>query len=132
MINRATLLGRLGKDPEVRYTSGGKSVAGFSLATSEKVKKGDEWVENTEWHNVVAWGKAAERAGTMHKGDLVFVDGRIQTRKWQDRDQNTRYTTEVVATHLVPVQAKDTAPKPPKQEAQQEEFGFDPNDDIPF
>jgi single-strand DNA-binding protein len=98
-LNKVMLIGNLGKDPELRHTASGTAVATFSIATSEryKNKQSGEWEEKTEWHNVVLWGKQAEVAGQyLAKGRTVFIEGRLQTRKWQDRDGNTRYSTEVV------------------------------------
>lgn len=98
-LNKVMLIGNLGKDPELRHTPAGTAVATFSVATSErfKNKQTNEWEEKTEWHNVVLWSKLAETAGQyLSKGKTVYIEGRLQTRKWQDRDGNTRYTTEVV------------------------------------
>lgn len=97
MINQCNFIGRLGRDPETRYTQSGKAVASFSLACSEK--RGSE--ESTEWVNVVAWEKLAEICGQyLAKGSLVFISGRMQTRKWQDKEGGTRYTTEIVAREM--------------------------------
>ena len=97
MINQCNFIGRLGSDPEIRYTTSGKAVASFSIACSEK--RGGE--ETTEWVNVVAWEKLAEICGQyLVKGSLVFIGGRMQTRKWQDKDGGTRYTTEIVARDM--------------------------------
>lgn len=97
MINQCNFIGRLGRDPETRYTQSGKAVASFSLACSEK--RGGE--ESTEWVNVVAWEKLAEICGQyLVKGSLVFISGRMQTRKWQDKDGGTRYTTEIIARDM--------------------------------
>ena len=97
MVNNCMFIGRLGRDPETRYTQSGKAVASFSLACSEK--RGGE--ESTEWVNVVAWEKLAEIAGQyLTKGSLVFISGRMQTRKWQDKEGGTRYTTEIVAREM--------------------------------
>ena len=97
MINQCNFIGRLGRDPEIRYTQSGKAVASFSIACSEK--RGGE--ETTEWVNVVAWEKLAEICGQyLAKGSLVFISGRMQTRKWQDKDGGTRYTTEIVAREM--------------------------------
>ena len=97
MLNRCDFIGRLGRDPEIRYTQSGKAVASFSIACSEK--RGGE--ETTEWVNVVAWEKLAEICGQyLVKGSLVFISGRMQTRKWQDKDGGTRYTTEIVAREM--------------------------------
>ena len=100
-VNKAILLGNLGKDPEVRYTQSGSAVANFSLATTERRKQGDQWVDHTEWHNIVVFGKTAENCGQyLQKGSQIYLEGRIQTRKWEDRDGNTRYMTEVVANDV--------------------------------
>ena len=97
MINQCNFIGRLGRDPEIRYTQSGKAVASFSIACSEK--RGGE--ETTEWVNVVAWEKLAEICGQyLVKGSLVFISGRMQTRKWQDKDGGTRYTTEIIAREM--------------------------------
>ncbi|MGD2038607.1 MAG: single-stranded DNA-binding protein [Desulfobacterales bacterium] len=102
-INKAILIGRLGSDPEVRYTPSGAAVANFSIATSEEWKDKDtgEKKERTEWHRIVAWRKLGEICGEyLEKGRQVYVEGRIQTRSWEDRDGNKRYTTEIVATDV--------------------------------
>ena len=100
-VNKAILLGNLGKDPEVRYTQSGSAVANFSLATTRAYKQGEEWKEETEWHNIVVFGRTAERCSEyLQKGSQVYLEGRIQTRKWEDRDGNTRYTTEIVASDV--------------------------------
>jgi single-strand DNA-binding protein len=101
-LNKVMLIGNLGKDPEVRYTAGGTAVASFSLATSEKFKnKSGEFEEKTEWHNVTLWARLAEIAGEyLAKGKTVYIEGRLQTRKWQDRDGKDRYTTEVVGEKM--------------------------------
>ena len=136
-VNRVTLIGCLGKDPETRYTQAGTAVTSFSLATSERFKaKNGEWEERTEWHNVTAWGKLAEICGEyLTKGKLVYIEGRLQTRKWEDRDGKDRYTTEVVADKMVMLggkgEKKENKPGA-SAPATKEEPQFDPNDDIPF
>lgn len=98
-VNKAILVGRLGRDPETRYTSGGQAVANFTLATDETYKdRAGERQKRTEWHRVVLWGKLAEIAQQyLKKGMLVYVEGRIQTRQWEDkRDGQKRQTTEIV------------------------------------
>ena len=100
-LNKVMLIGRLGSDPDVRYTQAGKAVATLSVATTSSIKRGEKWEDETEWHRVVAWDRLAEVAGEyMHKGTLLFVEGRLKTRKWQDRDGNDKYTTEVIAFTL--------------------------------
>jgi len=98
-INKVTLIGNLGKDPEVRYMPNGDAVANFSLATSEtwKDKQTGERKEKTEWHKVVVFGKLAEIAGEfVRKGSKLYIEGKLQTRKWQGQDGQDKYTTEVV------------------------------------
>lgn len=101
-LNKVMLIGNLGKDPEVRYTTSGQAVASFNLATSEKFKnKSGDWEERTEWHRVTLWGKLAEIAGEyLAKGKTVYIEGRLQTRKWTDRDGNDKYTTEIVGDKM--------------------------------
>jgi single-strand DNA-binding protein len=144
-LNKVMLIGNLGKDPEVRYTTSGTAVASFSLATSERFKnKGGEWEDKTEWHNVTLWGRLAEIAGEyLAKGKTVYIEGRLQTRKWQDRDGRDRYTTEIVADKMQMLGAKgegggrqgsgrssDDAGSGSSQGY--EEPVFNPDDDIPF
>ena len=96
-MNQVTLIGRLGRDPEIRATQSSKRVANLSIATSERYKKDGEWKEATEWHNVVVWGDVdAERLNEARKGDEVMVVGKLTTRKWQDKDGKDCWKTEVV------------------------------------
>ena len=99
MINKVTLIGNLGKDPEIRRLENGAAVARLAIATNESYKdKSGEWQTVTEWHTVICWRHLAERAETqLKKGSLVYVEGKLTTRKWQDKDGNDRYNTEVVA-----------------------------------
>ena len=99
MINKVTIVGYLGKDPELRHLENGSSVAQFSVATSENYKdKAGEWQSMTEWHNVVCWRALAERVEkNLKKGNLVYIEGKISTRKWQDKEGNDRYSTDIVA-----------------------------------
>lgn len=145
-LNKVMLIGNLGKDPEVRYTSGGTPVASFSLATSERFKdrNSGEWQEKTEWHNITLWGKLAEIAGEyLAKGKTIYIEGRLQTRKWQDRDGRDRYTTEIVGEKMQMLSGRGEGGgggggRPQRQ--QPEEFGpagydepvYNPDDDIPF
>jgi single-strand DNA-binding protein len=98
-VNKVILVGRLGQNPEVRYTPSGAAVANFSVATNESwVDKSGQKQERTEWHRVVVWGKLAELCGQyLAKGRQAYVEGRLQTRQWQDKDGQTKYTTEVQA-----------------------------------
>jgi len=101
-VNRVILVGNLGADAELRYTGGGAAVANFRLATTEVYKDKDgQRQEQTEWHRVSLWGKQAETiAQWLVKGKQVYVEGRLQTRQWQDKEGGTRYTTEVVAQRI--------------------------------
>lgn len=99
-VNKVILLGRLGQDPELKYTPGGAAVCNFSLATTEAwTDKSGQKQEKTEWHRVVVWGKLAELCNQyLSKGRQAFLEGRLQTRSWEDKDGNKRYTTEIMAT----------------------------------
>ena len=111
-INMVILIGRLGGDPEVRYTPSGVAVANFNIATSEEWKDKDsgEKKERTEWHRIVAWRKLGEICGEyLSKGRQVYIEGRLQTRDWEDRDGNKRYTTEIVATDVQFLGARDSS-----------------------
>lgn len=101
-VNKVILIGNLGADPEVRYTPSGQPVANFRIATSETwVDKQGQKQERTEWHRIVAWGKLAELCGEyLSKGRQVFVEGKLQTRQWEDRDGNKRFTTEIQAREI--------------------------------
>lgn len=109
MVNKVTLIGRLGADPEVRRLENGVAVARFSVATNENYKDNmGNWQDRTEWHNVVAWRLMAEKAENgLKKGSLVYIDGKISTRKWQDQNGNDRYSTDVVANYLRNISGKD-------------------------
>jgi len=103
-VNKVILLGRLGKDPELKYTPSGQAVTKFSLATSErwKDKASGEFQEKTEWHNIVCWAKLAETANQyLTKGSSVYVEGRLQTRTWDDKEGKKHYMTEVIVGEMV-------------------------------
>ncbi len=101
-VNKVILVGRLGRDPETRYTGAGQAVANFSLATDESYKdKNGERQKRTEWHKIVVWGKQAEIAQQyLKKGSLVFIEGRIQSREWQDKEGQKRTSFEIVANNF--------------------------------
>ncbi|MDH3627844.1 MAG: single-stranded DNA-binding protein [Acidobacteriota bacterium] len=101
-INKVILIGNLGKDPEIRYTTGGTPVANFTMATTERWSDpSGEKKEKTEWHRIVVWAKQAEFVGEyLKKGRQVYIEGSLQTREWTDRDGNKRYTTEVRAQRV--------------------------------
>lgn len=108
-LNKVTLIGNLGKDPELSYTASGIAVAKFSIATGERWKDQDGNVqERTEWHNIVAWRKLAEICGQyLKKGSKVYLEGKLQTRSWDDKNTGVkRYTTEIVADDLIMLDGK--------------------------
>ncbi|WP_138429287.1 single-stranded DNA-binding protein [Fodinibius saliphilus] len=107
-LNKAMIIGRLGQDPDVRYTQSNTAVANLSVATSERYKDNmGEWKENTEWHRVVAWGRLAEICQEyLKKGSQVYIEGPIQTRKWEDKEGQTRYTTEIKALTMTMLDSK--------------------------
>jgi single-strand DNA-binding protein len=148
-LNKVLLIGRLGKDPEIRYTPDGQPVANFSLATSEVwTDKNGTRQERTEWHNVVAWRRLAELSKRyLAKGRQVYVEGRLRTREWDDREGNKRRTTEVIASQMVLLGSRpegmeagasqSAAPRPvePERHAEPEEptgGSAITDDDIPF
>ena len=160
-INKVILVGNLGKDPELRYTPSGVPVATFPIATSERFKdRSGQQQERTEWHNIVAWRQLAEICGKyLHKGKQVYLEGKIQTRKYQDRDGNDRYITEIVADQMQMLgsrgdeggfssqrgggdygsgrtgESRDASGGGSKKESgygDMEEPPFNPDDDIPF
>lgn len=138
MINKAILIGRLGADPEVRYTPEGLMVTNFNMATDEMRKdKNGERIQKTEWHRIVTFGKLAEICGNyLSKGKLVFIEGRIQTRAWEDKDGNKRSTTEIVASDMKMLDPKGGQSKAPGAGAGEAPPYFSseslPNDDVPF
>lgn len=99
MVNKVILVGNVGKEPEIRHLESGSALARFSLATNESYKdKSGEWQQVTEWHNIIVWRQLAERAEkSVKKGSTLYLEGKLSTRKWQDKDGNDKYTTEVVA-----------------------------------
>jgi single-strand DNA-binding protein len=144
-VNKAILVGNLGSDPEIRSTGGGTPVANFTIATNESFKTRDgERSERTEWHKIVTFGKLAEICGQyLKKGKQVYVEGRIQTRQWEDRSGNKRYTTEIVCNQMVMLGRAGDAPysQPSELEEPMNVSGedtspapsaVDDDDDLPF
>lgn len=100
-MNKIILLGRLGQEPELKYAKSGTAILTVSLATSDAYKENDEWKERTEWHSIVMFGRRAETiAEYCSKGDQLLVEGKLQTQKWQDKDGNDRYKTEVISQQV--------------------------------
>jgi len=140
-VNKAILIGNLGKDPDVRYSPDGSAIASISLATTESWKdKNGEKQEKTEWHHIVFFGKLAEIVEEyLKKGSQVYVEGRIRTRKWQDKEGQDRYTTEIVAGKMQMLGGRGNslevtdAPVEGQPSGPQQSPGFgDMDDDIPF
>ncbi len=138
-INKAILIGNVGSDPEMKYTASGQAVANFSVATNESwTGKDGEKRERTEWHRIVAWGRLAEICGQyLSKGRPVYVEGSIQTRSWEDRDGNTKYTTEINARELqfLGGSREASGEQPPSDEPAKPPLEIpesNMDDDIPF
>ncbi|AFH21703.1 hypothetical protein OSG_eHP7_00110 [environmental Halophage eHP-7] len=138
-------MGNLGEDPDLRYTGSGDAVCNMSLATNESYTDSDgNEVQNTEWHDVVAWGRLGEVCNEyLDKGSQVYFEGKLQTRSWDDDDGNTRYSTEVKAQEMMfldsnrndgdgAMRQPSPAPEPTTQEQTGDEETFEPDDDLPF
>ncbi|HOO89439.1 MAG TPA: single-stranded DNA-binding protein [Syntrophales bacterium] len=135
MVNKVILIGRLGADPEVRYTQDGTMVTNFNLATDEQWKdKNGEKIQKTEWHRIVTFRKLAEISGNyLSKGRLVYIEGRLQTRAWDDKDGNKRYTTEIIASNMQMLERKDQGSNQSFGTEMSSPNGFSmPDDDVPF
>ena len=135
MVNKAILIGRLGKDPEVKYLPDGTMVTTFRIATDEQWKdKNGEKVQRTEWHQIVTYRKLAEICGNyLVKGKLVFIEGRIQTRNWEDKEGVKRYTTEIIANDMKMLDSKGQAkPGDATPDASSAPNSGTPMDDVPF
>ncbi len=146
-VNKVILIGNLGKDPELRYTPSGQPVASFSLATTERwTDKNGQRQDRTEWHNIVVWGKLAELTNQyLKKGRSAYIEGRITSRSWDDRDGNKKYRTEIVANQIqflgggpapggdtaVPTEPQQTAEAHPDPSPAAGQAGV-PEDDLPF
>ena len=113
-LNKCMIIGNLGRDPEMRYTPGGQAVTQFSVATNRNFRKDGEWESETEWFRVVVWAEQGERAAeTLRKGHKVYVEGRLQTRQWEDQSGNKRYTTELIANRVTSLERRDREDGPP-------------------
>jgi single-strand DNA-binding protein len=148
MLNKVTLIGRLGKDPEVRHFDNNSSVCNFSLATNETyTDKDGKRIEQTEWHNIAIWRKGlvdvAEKF--LKKGSLIYAEGKLRTRSWDDQDGNKKYTTEIVVDNFKMLDRKEdgssggsshessySAPSAPATSAPAPGSGADIEDDLPF
>jgi single-strand DNA-binding protein len=137
MVNKVILIGRLGADPEVRYTQDGMMVTNLRIATNEYRKdKSGERVDRTEWHRVVAFGKLAEICGNyLSKGRLVFIEGSLRTRQWEDKEGNKRSTTEILANNMQMLESKGGGREEPAANGGMPSYGGGeqaPDEDVPF
>ena len=132
MVNKAIIIGNLGADPEIRYTQSGSQVATFNVATTERWKGQDgQAQEQTEWHRIVVWGKLAEICGQyLHKGSKVYIEGRLQTRKWTDQGGIERYTTEIVAREMKMLDGKKDGQQQQQWDPQPQRMV--PEEPVPF
>lgn len=143
-LNKAMIIGRLGQDPEVRYTQSNTAVATLNIATNERFKdRNGEFQERTEWHRVVAWGRLAEICQEyLKKGSQVYIEGPIQTREWEDKDGQKRYTTEIKALTLTMLDSRGESgnagmnqssdKKQPANTVDLDDSFDDMDDDLPF
>lgn len=135
-VNKVILVGNLGADPEIRYTPGGMAVANFRLATSEtRANKDGQKETRTEWHRVVAFGKLAEICGEyLSKGKQVYIEGKIQTRSWEDKDGNKKYTTEIVANimQMLGTRGSESGAGASASDISADEIPPSDIDDVPF
>ena len=135
-VNKVILIGNLGKDPELRYLPSGQAVTKFSLATGSKWKdKEGQWQDRTDWHNIVAFGKTAEICNEyLKKGSQVYIEGRIQTRSYDDRDGNKKWITEIIAQSMQMLGRKGEAEEEISETAEEPQTGEtkSEDDDLPF
>lgn len=136
-LNKCMIIGNLGKDPEMRYTPSGSAVTQMSVATNRSWRdQAGEWQSETEWFRVVIWGEKAERAAeTLRKGHKVFIEGRMQTRQWEDQSGAKRYTTELIADRFSSLERKESSDPGPEEPAgvrQQPSSTAADFDDLPF
>jgi single-strand DNA-binding protein len=127
-VNKVILIGNLGANPEIKYLSNGTTVANFRIATTEnRVNRSGEKISTTEWHRIVAFGRLAEICGEyLNKGKQVYIEGRIRTRTWEDKEGNKRSTTEIIATRMQMLGAPGAVPEVPEMEKE-----FEVDQDIP-
>jgi single-strand DNA-binding protein len=134
-VNKAILIGNLGKDPEIRYTPSGQAVTNFSIATKERWRDKDgQMQERTDWHNIVCWKRQAEIANEyLKKGNPVYIEGRIQNRSYDDKDGNKRYISEIVVQRLQLLGGRPEGEQAPKQQPEQTPPDVTTDDeDLPF
>ena len=133
-LNKVMLIGRVGVDPEMRYTPSGMATTSFRLATSHRRNTPEGWKDETDWHSIVTWDKLAERMGqSLTKGSLVYVEGRLQTRSWDGQDGRKNYRTEVVAQNVQYLEPRAARQAEAPVTTLDDGFGDDTDpDDIPF
>lgn len=132
-VNKVILVGNLGADPEMRYTPGGMAVANFKIATSETFNKDGKKETKTEWHRVVAFNKLAEICGQyLSKGKQVYIEGKIQTRSWDDKDGNKKYMTEIVANSMQMLGSRGESAQHAASDVSVDEIPASDIDDVPF
>lgn len=141
-VNKVILVGNLGQDPELRYTGNGTAVCNIRLATTESYKDNDgNWQEKTEWHSLVAWSRLAEICNEyLKKGSQAYFEGSLQTRQYEDKEGNTRYTTEVKVKEMMLLSGDRSAggdgsskpAAPAKKSVAKDDYVFEPNDELPF
>jgi len=145
MIHKVILMGNVGKDPDIRHMDNNLVFARFTLATNESWNKDGNWQEHTEWHNIIMWRGLAEKAEKyVRKGTMVYVEGRLRSRSYDDKDGVKRYVTEILADVMIPVSSMAGTPSDPSQQPVQpipvateppvvtNDLGADPPDDLPF
>jgi len=134
MLNRVMIIGNLGRDPEIRYTQAGTAAASFKVATTERFKgKDGQMQDQTEWHRVTAWGRLAEICGEyLHKGSKVYIEGKLQTRKWTDKDGGERYTTEIVAREMKMLDGRSGGESAPQEQEYHIPHSRAISDEVPF
>lgn len=141
-INRATLMGNVVRDPDLRYTPNGAAVLSFSIATNRRYKKGEEWTDEVSYHNIVVWNNAESLSQRIKKGTRVYVEGRVQTRSWDDKDGKKNYKTEINSERVILIARFEGDNSAPQEEGSMpsissnnsdnsEEDTIDPND-LPF
>ena len=137
-VNKVILVGRLGKEVELKYAPSGLTIANFSMATSESIKKGDNWEERTEWHNIILFNKAAEGAAErLKKGNMIYLEGKIQTRSWDDDKGIKHYKTEIVGNmfrNLSPKEKQESGDYQNQQNPtyEKDNFPINQSDDTPY
>ncbi len=134
MLNRIQLIGNLGKDPDYKETTGGQGVCKISLATTEKyTNKAGEKIKTTEWHNIVLWGKLAEVCREyLRKGNLIYIEGAIKTRKWDNQEGATQYTTEIIGKSMQMLGGKPSGDSSSSSSSPPDDNDGGMEDDVPF